>query len=64
MRRASAVLALLFSGAIQAAIAPPFSWIALHPHSWVPALFVIARLRGRRAFLAGWLIGACAAFFA
>jgi apolipoprotein N-acyltransferase len=60
MRRASAVLALLFSGAIQAAIAPPLSWIALHPLSWVPALFVIAQLRGRRALLAGWLVGASA----
>ncbi len=60
MRRASAVLALLFSGLIQSAIAPPWSWIALHPLSWVPALFVIARLRGWRAFLAGWLVGAAA----
>ena len=60
MRRTAAVLALLFSGAIQAAIAPPLAWIALHPLSWVPALFVIAQLRGRRAFLAGWLVGAAA----
>jgi len=60
MLRAAALAALVFSGAIQAAIAPPLSWIALHPLSWVPALLVIARLRGRQAFLAGWLVGASA----
>ncbi len=60
MPRAFPVLALLFSGAIQAAIAPPFSWIALHPLAWVPACFVISRLRGRRAFFAGWLVGSSA----
>lgn len=60
MRRSFAIAALLFSGAIQAAIAPPWSWIALHPLSWLPALFVIARLRGWRAFAAGWLVGASA----
>jgi apolipoprotein N-acyltransferase len=60
MRRSLAIAALVFSGAIQAAIAPPWSWIALHPVSWVPALAVIARLRGRRAFLAGWLVGTAA----
>ena len=60
MLRAAALAALVFSGAIQAAIAPPLLWIALHPLSWVPALFVIARLRGRQAFLAGWLVGASA----
>jgi apolipoprotein N-acyltransferase len=55
-----AIAALTFSGAIQAAIAPPSSWIALHPFAWIPALFVIAQLRGRRAFFAGWLVGATA----
>ncbi len=60
MRRSLAIAALGFSGAIQAAIAPPWSWTALHPISWVPALFVIAQLRGRRAFFAGWLVGASA----
>lgn len=32
----------------------------LHPVSWVPALWVFARLSGRRALLAGWLVGASA----
>jgi len=59
-RRALALGALVFSGAVQALISAPHSWIALHPVAWVPALFVIARLSGRRAFLAGWLVGAAA----
>lgn len=58
--RALALGALVFSGAIQALISAPHSWIGLHPVSWVPALAVIARLSGRRAFLAGWLAGAAA----
>jgi apolipoprotein N-acyltransferase len=59
-RRALALGALVFSGAVQALISAPHSWIALHPIAWVPALAVIARLSGRRAFLAGWLVGAAA----
>ena len=59
-RRALALAALVFSGAIQALIAAPHSWIWLHPVAWVPALLVIERLAGRRAFLAGWLTGAAA----
>lgn len=59
-RRAAALAALSFSGAIQAWISAPHSWIALHPLSWVPALVVIAGLSGRRAFLAGWLAGTAA----
>src|SRR5262245_26346844 len=59
-RRALALGALVFSGAVQALISAPRSWIALHPVAWVPALLVIARLSGRRAFLAGWLVGAAA----
>ena len=55
-----ALVALVFSGAIQAAIAAPHSWVALHPIAFVPALFVLSRLSGRRAFLAGWLFGAAA----
>jgi apolipoprotein N-acyltransferase len=51
---------LLFSGVAQAAISPPLSWVVLHPLSWLPALWVISRLDGRRALLAGWLVGASA----
>jgi apolipoprotein N-acyltransferase len=60
------VAALVASGAIQAAISAPTSWIALHPVAWVPALLVLSRLSGWRAFLAGWLTGfaANAAIFA
>ena len=57
---ALAILALVVSGAVQAWIAAPHSWIALHPVAWVPALCVIARFSGRRAFLAGWVVGASA----
>lgn len=52
--------ALVFSGVAQALIAPPFSCVWLHLVSWVPALFVISRLRGTKALLAGWLVGASA----
>ncbi|RIL06926.1 MAG: hypothetical protein DCC71_05120, partial [Proteobacteria bacterium] len=45
---------------MQAAIAAPLSWLALHPVAWVPALWVIAQRSGRRAFFAGWLVGAAA----
>lgn len=60
------IAALVASGAIQAAISAPASWIALHPIAWVPALLVLSRLAGWRAFLAGWLVGfaANAAIFA
>ncbi len=63
-KRASSIAcgigALVFSGVAQALIAPPFSLVWLHLVSWVPALFVISRLRGTRALLAGWLVGASA----
>ncbi|MDJ0866881.1 MAG: apolipoprotein N-acyltransferase [Myxococcota bacterium] len=64
--RLLAITALVLSGAVQACIAPPLEWVALHLVSWVPALLVLARLRGRRAFAAGWLVGfsAQAAIFA
>ena len=52
--------ALLFSGVAQAAISPPLSWIWLHPVSWVPAFAVFSRLDGRRALVAGWLVGLAA----
>lgn len=57
---AYAMGALVFSGLAQVLIAPPLSWVWLHPVSWVPALFVISRLRGAKALLAGWLVGASA----
>ncbi len=57
---AIAVLALVFSGTVQALISPPLNLWPLHPISWVPALFVLERLRGGRALLAGWLVGASA----
>jgi len=56
-----AILAsLLVSGLVQAVISPPWNLVVLHPVAWVPALWVFARLRGRRALLAGWLVGASA----
>jgi apolipoprotein N-acyltransferase len=56
----STLSALLFSGTVQAVMSPPHNWIFLHPVSWVPALWVFSRLNGRRALLAGWLVGASA----
>jgi apolipoprotein N-acyltransferase len=52
--------ALLFSGLVQAVMSPPLNWIFLHPVSWVPAFWVFSRLGGRRALLAGWLVGTSA----
>ncbi|HYC00938.1 MAG TPA: apolipoprotein N-acyltransferase [Candidatus Limnocylindrales bacterium] len=52
-----AVLALLFSGVVQAAISPPWNLLVLHPVAWVPAMWVIRRLRGGSALMAGWLVG-------
>jgi len=60
MKAGPAVLMLLFSGCVQASISPPLGWIFLHPISWVPAFWVFSRLEGRRAFCAGWLLGASA----
>jgi len=64
--RFAAIAALVASGAVQALISAPQSWIALHPVAWLPALLVLSRLSGWRAFLAGWLAGfaANAAIFA
>ena len=52
-----ALASLLVSGAVQAVISPPWNLVFLHPVAWVPALRVFARLRGRRAMAAGWLVG-------
>lgn len=54
------IAALLFSGCVQAVISPPLNWLALHPIAWTPAFRVFSRLAGRRAFLAGWLVGVSA----
>lgn len=54
------VFAVVFSGAIQAAISAPMSWIWLHPIAWLPAFWAFDRLEGRQALLAGWLCGIAA----
>ena len=54
------LFALLYSGLVQALISPPLNWTLLHVLSWVPAFWVFSRLSGRRAFLAGWLVGTSA----
>ena len=51
------LVALLYSGLVQALIAPPLNLVALHVFSWVPAFWVFSQLTGWRAFLAGWLVG-------
>ena len=52
------VVAVVFSGAIQAAVSAPLSWIWLHPIAFVPAFWAFDRLEGRDALLAGWLAAA------
>lgn len=54
------LLALLYSGLVQALISPPLNWTVLHALSWLPAFWVFSGLSGRRAFLAGWLVGTSA----
>ena len=54
------VLALVFSGAVQALISPPLNWWWLHPLSLIPGLWALSRLRGGRALLGGWLMGIAA----
>ena len=54
------VVAVVFSGAIQAAVSAPLSWIWLHPIAFVPAFWAFDRLEGRDALLAGWLYGVAA----
>ncbi len=62
MKALLAVVALLVSGATAVLYAPPHSWVWLHPVAWVPAFLVITRLSRRRAFLAGWFVGAAFIF--
>jgi apolipoprotein N-acyltransferase len=56
----SVLLALLYSGLVQALISPPLNWTLLHVLSWVPAFWVFSRLSGHLAFLSGWLVGTSA----
>ena len=60
MRTLVAVTALCFSGAVLPFISMPVGWVWLHPVSWAPALLVLSRVRGARAFFAGWLLGTAA----
>ncbi len=55
-----AIPALVISGAVQAVISPPLNLWWLHPVSFVPALWVLRRLTGGRALLAGWVMGVAA----
>lgn len=54
------ILAVVFSGAVQAVISAPLSWVWLHPIAFVPAFWALDRLEGRQALLAGWLFGIAA----
>ena len=55
-----ALAALIVSGAFQKWGSAPTNWFWLHLFGFVPALAVFARLNGRRALLAGWLVGVAA----
>lgn len=52
------LLPLLATGLLHAICAPPLHQHWAHPLLWVPALWAFSQLEGRRAFLAGWLVGA------
>lgn len=52
--------ALLVSGVSQAVISTPLNLYWLHVLSFVPALVVLSRAEGHRAWLGGWLLGASA----
>lgn len=51
------LLALLLSVALQTLALPPLSLVVFHPIAFVPALFVLPRYRGWRAFFLGWTFG-------
>lgn len=55
-----ALIALSFSGAVQALISPPVNLWWIHPIALAPGFYVLLSLSGRRAFYAGWLMGLCA----
>lgn len=41
-------------------MSPPIGWVFLQPLAWAPAISVLSRLQGRRAFAAGWAVGTLA----
>ncbi len=51
------ILAVVFTGTTQALIAPPLSWTPLHWISWVPLLWALDGVGGKRRFWLGWLGG-------
>jgi len=55
-----ALLALVCSGVFQKWGSAPVNLWWLHLIGFIPALMVFSRLGGRRAFLAGWLVGVAA----
>lgn len=55
-----AIAALAFSGLVQGLVFPPLNYYWLQPWALAPGLYVLSRLRGGRAFLAGWFMGALA----
>lgn len=55
-----AVAALLLSGTFQVLASAPASLWWLELFCWLPALWVLCRLEGWRALLAGWLVGVSA----
>ena len=57
MTRAIILLALVFSGAIQALASPPVNLWWIHWFALVPGLWALTRLSGRRAVLGGWVMG-------
>lgn len=58
--RTLALPALLLTATAHVLVLPPCGWAWLHPFLWVPAFLVFLRLHGRRALLAGWLVGTLA----
>ncbi len=56
----SAVAALAFSGLVQGIVFPPLNFYWLQPFALAPGFYVLSRLRGARAFVAGWFMGALA----
>jgi len=57
---ALAIVALVCSGAFQRWGSAPMNLWWLHLVGFVPALLVLSKLQGRRALLAGWLVGVAA----
>lgn len=55
-----AIAALLFSGLAQPIMSAPLNLYWLHPWVLAPGFYVLSRLQGKRAFLAGWFMGLAA----